>query len=500
LTGDRTSEREAPRNVSIDDEDGERVVRIRHTVEDGQKVVIEQRFPDALSHLYHARGVNEEIPLYAGDFRLNDGSASGDFTGEVYFSWLPTPRTVFEGDADGLRIHDLLGDDSQGSHWSSMPTVTLPEDVGVPEAPRERSYTWDSDRRVYRSDRLGDQIVGDRSVKVDRLTFWIPNGWKGPFDASHVRESDRPWVWWKGRVEADVEEWSIKIDSLREADKKESWEHLRGSGGWRFTHVGELCRRDGETFNFEDVEGILHQIGLAITLTLGRQVRPLLPVGWLDGIPRWSSWRTGPVDRMLGVRSWSDQSIFAEQLSEVIEKVILWCRDPGNAELLQYSVSYYAAASFGSSAELGVALPLSALQMLAYDRFVEQRRLYTPRQWKDGLHTEEEIRLLLDDCGIDLEIPDRMEFLKSVSTALGPMPDGRHRDALRCIVDMRNVVIHPTRKKPVIWSHEQWVEASMIAVHLLELAMLNVIDYRGKSRSVMQPGTWLGTVFPVPWV
>ncbi|WP_158846234.1 hypothetical protein [Saccharothrix deserti] len=464
--------------------------------------MIEQRFPDALSHLYVDQGINQKVPLYSGRFQLNEGSGPGDFDGEICFNWLPSARTEASGEAEISfeSLSEIFPADDD-SHWSETPTASFAGLDAVVKPPGECRFRWSkADRTHYINERLGDQYIGDEAAPVDRVTFFVPNGWAQSSGAINICDPNEPWVWWRGRLEIDLDDWIINIDLLRDMRWRENWAELRRSGGSRFTHVGELRRKDGSDFAYADIVDLLHQLGLSMSLTLGRWVRPLLPVGWSGDNPRWSSWRVQPIDRMISVHTWSDSTEFPAQLSEVTRRVVEFCKDAHQAEVLQYAVAYYVSINVNTSAELTTAIPISALQMLAYDLFVEQRRTYTRSKWENLPRTEEEIRLLLDDCGIDLNIPDHMPYLKTVSDVLGPTPEGHSRDALRCIVDMRNLVIHPKRDKPIKWQFEQWVEASIIACHYLELAILRVIGFAGKARSPLRPSVAAGAVYPVPWI
>lgn len=151
------------------------------------------------------------------------------------------------------------------------------------------------------------------------------------------------------------------------------------------------------------------------------------------------------------------------------------------------------------NAELAEALPVSGLQLLAYHRFVETRRTHSRSSWK-RLTTEEQIRLLLSDCQIDMQVPSHLTNFVNVQQALGPdSKTGQPRDALRCIIDMRNTAIHPTRDKPAIWNPYEWTEASLVGRDYLLLAILNTIEYEGSYRAQAATNRWIGSYEQVPW-
>lgn len=150
-------------------------------------------------------------------------------------------------------------------------------------------------------------------------------------------------------------------------------------------------------------------------------------------------------------------------------------------------------------------MPLSALQLLAYYRFVEQRVAYSQTKWGD-LNTEKQVRLLLGEIRVDLAIYPHFQHLVAVQSRLGTAttqpgrPAPQPPDGLGVVVKMRNVVMHPTKKGPDTFDVYEWAEAGMHVRYWLCLALLNSISYTGQVSTILdEKPPWTGQVRAAPW-
>lgn len=237
-------------------------------------------------------------------------------------------------------------------------------------------------------------------------------------------------------------------------------------GGHRFTHSAELSRDDGGTFTGQEAFAALDRVRLSLNLALGRRVTCALPVGWRDGRPVWGRWRSAPVDHHRRCSQWLDDTMACRQVGDVVSLMLSFTADEANLAAVRPALAYYVAANVDVDVELAVAVPLSALQLLAYYHFVEQRSVYSRAKWNDK-STGEQVRLLLDDLQIDLSVRPHFEHLVAVrdrlvlAAALPGKPVRQLPDALSIVVKMRNVVTHPTRDRPNTFDVYEWAEAGM---------------------------------------
>jgi hypothetical protein len=283
-----------------------------------------------------------------------------------------------------------------------------------------------------------EQQVGDPAA-LEQVTFLVPNGWQG-HDGGGICDSENLAQTWHGRTEAAGDGWIVTFDRDAAMDPA-AWKDLKESGGHRFTHAGRLSRADGSAFTGDEAFEALARVRLGLNLALGRRVTCALPVGWRDGQPVWCRWRSAPVDGYRDVNHWLDDTTSYRQVGDVVSRVLAFTASPVNRESLKYATSYYVAANVDVDVELSVGVPVSGLQLLAYLRFVTERGTYSRTRW-EALKTEGELRLLIEEIGIDTSVPAHFSHLTDVRDRLART--GPPRDALGVVIKMRNIVTHPT--------------------------------------------------------
>lgn len=481
--------------VKVEHRDGQRFVSWSVSTRDGA-MQVKHDLPDALGSYYAVGGLNDDILLYRGPFHFRGDTAGRPWDGDVRFTWRPTQRVTARGERE-TAFEDLANLGRSEETWIAAPLVDLPgPSVPLPQPPKHSAPPWSRKARTsHRGDNsLGDQRLGEPHG-LDQLTFLVPNGWES-LDGYNVCDPADLRRYWAARTPCEAAGWSIALDRIYGRDNG-FWRELKADGGHAITHVGQVCRVDGARFDAEDALPVLDAVRIALSIFLGRTSQCLLPVGYRDGQAVWARWATGSVDPFRTVGSWRDTSIACAQLSELLARVVERCQDRQQRDVLRYASSYYVTANFDVDVELGVAVPVSGLQLLAYSRFVEEGRSYSRNEWK-ALNTETQLRALLDDCQVDLTIPTHFQHLHDVAAALLAR-SGQQRDGLGCVISMRNDITHPTRERTTRWSVYQWAEAGMFARHLLELALLNIVGYSGKYHSRVDPNRWLGAVQDVPW-
>lgn len=480
--------------------DGDRrIVRQQTSGNDGESVVFQHDFPDAIQHHYRPGGIDEPILLYKGPFSFAEVEpAEPAFIGDIGFQWKPTPRIHARGgrQLDTSSLFKAFTFDSSDAVWRDAPIVTLPPSATIHEQPTEASGDWKMQiGSSCVNERLSLQDFGD-PTGLERLTFLVPNGWSA-HDGFSICDPNDLMSFWHGRLKATSAGWNVSIDSRRDTHSHDFARQLAASGGHYVTHVGELCRSDGRVFDATDALNVLEAMRIALTLAVGRTVNCILPVGWRAGRAVWTRWASPPVDPYRSVSSWLDETVASKQVSELLEHAIGFCANPARYKVFRYAVSYYVTANFDLDVELAVAVPVSGMQLLAYHRLVEEGAKLTQRQWK-ALTTEQQVRLLLDECAIDTAIPTHFNELHKIAAGLPAGFQGTP-DALGVIVYLRNKITHPTKQKPDVWDIYGWAEACMVARHLLALAILNTVDYQGLEHSPLSASRWMGQTAPVPW-
>jgi hypothetical protein len=486
-----------PESVEVTVDQGRRVVKRSITGGDGTVVVIEHDFPDAVQHHYSPAGTNQDVLLYRGEFALpGDGRV---FEGDIRYRWDPSPhvevrgeRTTTPADLDALAA--LLSGTGQPGRWVMPGTVAVNLPGGaLPHQPRKPFTPRGLAERSFHEDRI-EQQLGDPTT-LEQATFLVPNGWTG-HDGDGICDPDEPGQAWRGRAAAAGDGWTVTFDRYASMDTA-AWGELRNSGGRRFTHVGRLARTDGSAFTGEEAFEALDRVRMGLNLALGRRVTCALPVGWRDGRPVWCRWRSGRVDGYRDASQWLDDTASYRQVSEVVSRVLDYTASPVDKESFRYALSYYLTANVDVDVELSASVPVSGLQLLAFLRCVTYGP-FSRSQWRQK-DTEEEIRLLVSQIGIQTSVPAHFSHLASAQARL-VSTGAPARDALGTIVKMRNVVTHPTRDQPGTFSVYEWAEAGLLARYWLCLSLLNTVGYCGQIAEIMQPQPhWTGWMRQVPW-
>lgn len=468
----------------------------------------------ALRHHYTPRGTGEDIPLYAGEFRTGDEPEPAH--GTVRWQWGRFGRIKMDGERN-LKFADPALDFVKATEYKSssmwIPHSAIEIDAAGGRIPPQPAGSMGAAAGhpsviklagTHRFEATLEQALGDPS-KMDRVTFLIPNGWEAddgafvsdatPQNAEEGVDAAAPYVW-PGRTVCGGGGWSVTFDMVGEMRSGTSWRELRDGGGMRFTHVGELRRVDEATFTGDDAFAILDRVRIALNIALGRRVSCALPVGYLQGEPVWTRWRTSPVDRLGASSDWLDRTIAARQIGHLVSRVLDVAFDAGTWSALRSATGYYTAGK-DVTVDLSVPLPISGLQALTFFRFMSTPQMSNTK-WKN-LQTEGQIRLLLEAADIDLAVPAHLIHLESARSKLSQAK--KPGDALTAVVEMRNVATHPTDQLPYDrYTIYEWAEGGMVASYWLCLALLKLVDYNIEmARRLEKDVPYVGQVKLPPW-
>jgi hypothetical protein len=141
--------------------------------------------------------------------------------------------------------------------------------------------------------------------------------------------------------------------------------------------------------------------------------------------------------------------------------------------------------------DVGVILAQTALELLAWNYCVPDRKLVSPRAFgRGGLSASDKIRLLLRSLDIPSAVPAECEEL------IKWQPQ-KIKDAPDAITLIRNALVHPSaeRTRPEVALRDAWT----LSLWLIELAILRVCNYMGEYGNRVKVGRWVGQVEGVPW-
>ncbi|MEI5675740.1 MULTISPECIES: hypothetical protein [unclassified Nocardioides] len=293
----------------------------------------------------------------------------------------------------------------------------------------------------------------------------------------------------------------VTLDRVGAMSGDQGFQALKDEQGFQFTHVGEIRRADGSLFESADVFGVLERVRIGLDLALGRRVTCALPVGYVADKPVWARWRTTLLHPYRHVGQVLDDTVADAQIASIVSLMLEATSDAVALTALKAAVGYYTSANNDVTTDLSVSLPVSGLQLMAYYHFVSSNAAtYSRSQWRTATpKTSDEIGLLLDDLKVDRAIPAHFQNLMAARASMSaPKQSG---DALSTIIEMRNVVTHPTRDLPAeTYNPYMWFEASTLARYWLCLSVLKEIGYAGPLAKIHQKGPrWTGQIVNPPW-
>jgi hypothetical protein len=440
------------------------------------------QLPVELKPEYNTAEINDPIVLHEGGMELVQDGKSWHGTGIIRFEWLPFSRVA-------ARFHPS----DQNGHIE-LKTATI----------RIAALKTEADFNVSRApwaypDPAADPVEGIlRQVTCGDLTacvclrFHIPNlpQWIGdPVRTQGGGSALKRFLLRHG-------DWDVTLDAIKFESR--DYQILKQTGGYLLTHVGTLARRDGAPFSFAECEPLLECLSYFLSFCRGARTLPILvsaedSQGQVIG----RRWTTGLVDRYRSTCSWVPstepfaaglQSAFAGFAKAWFSQ--LW------GDALRTVTQWYVESSTGA-AEKSIILIQAALEVLAWVRLVQDKRILTEKNWKDRKNTfASKLRTLLSLSSIMESIPADLAGLDTYcrDNQLSGGPEG--------ITSVRNALVHPSPvKRARLKKHPSaLIDAWLLASWYLDLSILSACGYQGRYSNRTVRNGWKGDeVEVVPW-
>jgi hypothetical protein len=252
-----------------------------------------------------------------------------------------------------------------------------------------------------------------------------------------------------------------------------------------------LSHANGSEFDGETARQMMLDLRLFFTFCQGSFCPPVMPVGYdADESKVWAL-GISPRHPVKSSMSWFDQH-HSEQLAQLFPNFILRLEDERWRDTL-HTVIYWGARSnntSGNGIDTGIILTQIALERLAYEYVVNQRKMKESRGFKD-LKASDKFRLLFESLGIPKSIPPNLLKVQKVAKKFG------YIDSPYFLTEIRNAMVHPEHKR-----HEDfsglYYDAWRLGMWYLELAILKICDYEGTYFNRVSDDLWVGQVEDVP--
>jgi hypothetical protein len=189
--------------------------------------------------------------------------------------------------------------------------------------------------------------------------------------------------------------------------------------------------------------------------------------------------------------NWLDGFHFNRTIQQLFPGFMKRIADETWEETISLAVYWYIRGSTSNVGPDGSLIILqAALERLAWQSLVQDLRVLS----EDGfskLSAADILRLLLSQHQIPLEIPKGQNKLISMGKGLS------WRDGADAVVQTRNKLVHPPRKKRVI--SLDYYGAYTVAKWYLELILLSLGGFEGEYSNRTIPTRWSGHTESVPW-
>lgn len=427
--------------------------------------------PAALEPAYPFVPANASIPLYKGPLRFDTPNGTYSMQGVMEIAWEPSPRLRYASAENlPLELAPLV--------FGQVNADGYPEDTTVvPDMP---SGTWDPVEEPTADGYLTHLDIGSGD-EFSHVTFGIANFMD--YLGAWVRHDEHAA---RGRVEMVGCGWHLTIDDRH--DKEETFKHLKRRGGYAVTHVGQVRRSDGRSFNRSEAQEILDGLYWFLSFVKGSACGPLLPVGFdQSGAATWARWGVPTIARWPGSIGWADEHR-PEELARLFPGFIEKWLDTYWRRAVYIGVGYYLEANGPTTVERALSQAQVVLEMLAHAVLVEGGH----KTLEDLKPIGVGIARLLEHFGVPIEIPEELPELRAEAKGAG------WESGPWAVTALRNEIIHAKRgasERPFRVTIQAWKLISWY----VELVLLALFGFDGEYGSRLKWPRWVGQVELVPW-
>ena len=447
--------------------------------------------------LFPPSSPNEPVVLYDGEVVLRQGSSEARGIGSARLRWFPSPGIRLDvtvksgpvpkmGEKASVELGTMVGDVLVSSHSFGGMNPIWPHRVGgFISSMNERDTGGLAWLRFQVVNFLDFLTPGLSAVPGDPTTVGIRGEQLG--DAVRARGITC------SAAAIRRGPWEINLVSVPESSAK--YTALNDSGGYAFTHVGQIKRTDGTSFATQDVESTLSC--LARFLSLVRGAACSLPIRWggdADGQIMWRGFGSPIVDH------WSGRSLtwFAphqgDTLAELFDEFCTVWEHQDLGEPFRMALDWYRRCNAQSGGVRGaLILGFTALELLGALIVVDPvGKMKAPRY--DKLPAREKLAELLKALNVQPDIPERYENLAALARV------NRWEDVCVALTEIRHGFVHPKpdRRKIVLRANDAAFEAWQVSLWLQELALLYLLKHRGDYTNRSRARR-VGEIEPVPW-
>jgi hypothetical protein len=439
-----------------------------------------KQIPPALEPVYTTNDINQPILLYDGLLEIQQDGRILEGSGVVEFDWFPYSGVKYQFQSNTSGSIDFSTDahlkltEHETSAKISLSSIKVGEIITASGNISE-AISIGSDRDL---EYLLCHIVNFHDLLGRPVAALSDSAGSYRFIERNVLEA---------------EGWKLTLDQLRTTTKHV--EQLNRQGGFAITHVANLERADGQTFEGKEAIQFLDLCSHFFSFARGFRIPIILLVGYNSAKERvWQHWDSRACLSWRGISSWfpkCENGVLAQLLPGFLKWWRSWDEDIANTALNWYLESNINAAKLEGS----IVLTQVALELIAWTLLVEQEKVISGEGF-DKLPASDKMRLLLSKFNISTKLPPDWETsVSELYKRLGQQPpqplqnlvamakkngntwvDGPH-----AFTEFRNGIVHPKRLKKVLNADAgATFEVCSLGRWYLELVLLALCSYQGK--------------------
>ncbi len=267
---------------------------------------------------------------------------------------------------------------------------------------------------------------------------------------------------------------------------------LKNEGGYRLTQFGKIEKSDRSSIKDDEIKNLLDALRYFISFAKGSWCNPVCPVGLDENNNKTWYLLNSPDRQWQSLSSWFDTK-HADAL-EVFFPIFmkLWEEENWKGTMEEVLYWYFNANDPGRGVDAGLILAQAALERLSYEYVVNEKKLLSPKGFKD-IWASDKYRLLFSSLNIPLTIPSQCTSMLSASNQYNWL------DAPHALTEVRNALVHPEHKKHGQIKTDIFIEAWNLSLWYLEMTILAIAGYKGTYANRLIKQRWVGSVENVPW-
>jgi hypothetical protein len=449
--------------------------------------------PERLHPVYKTPELNSEILLYKGPLEFGEDSKPFRVdSGEIFLSWLPTPKVKFRvrGHLTNTLDHPLRSTeerkpmslvliDKSANGKCLVNKVNLSLHQNGTQTINAEGEFWETPRK-------------EPEENIAYVIFHLTNFVEYMGESVQKERQDSS-AW--GRLNLESPDWRVTVDAIEDWEKDVS-KSFNNLDGYAITHVCKFEKTNGSPISVSEIADIREKLKWFFTFIKGAYCYNILPVGYdKNGNKVWEDWRVRLPRLTGGPLSWFPSSE-PEEINSIFAHFLELMDDDTWKKVFVPAIDWYVGSQNSFHTGANIVSSQVGIELLAWSKLFEIDQAFSKTKFVK-LKAAGRMREILNWAGLPLTIPTTLPYLLRDANT-NSWADGPHS-----LVKIRDSVVHPNlRGRMVTVSRNALHEAKELGTWYLELLLLKLLDYQGSyhNRLDNDPNHLAGYSEPVPWM